>query len=401
MGLFELFQAYTAPFKGSKLHYKWAILSVIGATMERRCWFPLGGLGQLYPNMYIILCGAAGCGKTTSGNVATRFLHDYNESLGPSNGGIKFGPDKATPAALIKRFSKSTKVVADLPKRPSMSCLFVYSTEASTFLTDIGGGELTHDMLKLYDCDRQFKKELSGEGIITIKGPCLNFLASTTPSWLSNFVQRDASANGFVSRIMFATEVGFVEMDDEIAPGDPALEEGIIGHIGRIHRMAGQFKETDAARQFYKEWFQRHRRQLYTFIDGSFLREFYARKHAHMRKIAMALSASRSSDLVIQAEDYERALALIEDLEPNMASSFGVQDYRRTPDFSKQLLLLVPTGTEITKAELLRALFNSGLGGAMQDFENNMTMLVNAQLVTERRDKQNPTVIHYRRAQHG
>ena len=388
MNLYDSYMEYVEPFKGAMRYHRWSFLSCVAATLERRVWYSLGGLGKLYPNMYVVLCGGPGTGKTTCSNLATGFVKEFNRSLGPSNGGVKFGPDKVTPAAILRRFMKCTKTIKGIPGVGSIeqSALYMHSTELSTLIKDIGGGSLTDDLLKLYDCDEFFEKETIKDGTIKIPKPCLNFLADTTPSFLSGFLPREESGTGFTARIIFATHMGRVDMDEDVPEGDKILRQHILNGIGRIHTMAGPFTVNRDAKAFWADWFPRHRDKMFEIHDGNFMRYFYARKPVHIRKVAMSIAACRDNNRVITEEDYRLAINFIEDLEPEMSMSFGVQDYRRTSDLAKQVIEMVPRTGEISKAELIKALYLSGMAGSINDLNFTITTLLEGGLL-KKRDK--------------
>lgn len=387
---------YVKPFKGSTRYHVWSAISAIAALLERRVWINLGGLGQIYPNLFITLCGGPGTGKSTSSRVACDFIKKLNKALGEGSKGVFFGPDKVTPAALFTKFRQTIKTVIPEGGAPFEQCaMYLHSTELSTMIRDIGGGSLSDDLLKFYDCDDLFEKDLVG-GTIRVPNPCLNFLADTTPSFLSGFLPREESGTGLTARIIFATELGRVDMDEEVPDGDKRLHQQILNGMARVYRMSGAYRISDGAKSYWSGFYRDHQERLFTLNDGSYMRNFYARKATHVRKVAMVLSASRNSDRIILADDYRRAIELIEEAEPFMDKSFGVKDFSKTDDAVKQILDAIPFDpTEIPRHALIDKLYASGLSGKLQDFEGMMNLLVESRKVKVRRE--NITEIFYRR----
>lgn len=384
--LYDLYLEYVKPFKGSKRFHSWAIISAGAALLERKVWLPLGGLGQIHPNMFIVLCGGPGLGKTTVSTLTTKLIKTMNKRLGVESKGVFFGPDKVTPAALLKRFKTSTRTLkAETGECFEESALYLHSTELSTMIKDIGGGSLSDDLLKLYDCDDYFEKELVSEGVIMIPGPCLNFIADTTPSFLSGFLPREESGTGLTARMIFATELGAVEIDEEVPDGDKVLYERIINHMSRMFRMSGAFRVESNAKVYWGRWFREYRDKLFTLNEGTFMRHFYARKPVHLRKLAMVLSAGRDSGRVILQSDFERALEIINEAEPFMDKSFGVKDFRKVDDSAKVIFDAIPmTPKETAKSKLIQALFTNGLSGDVQDLDNVIKTLLEGKMITRR-----------------
>jgi hypothetical protein len=58
-------------------------------------------------------------------------------------------------------------------------------------------------------------------------------------------------------------------------------------------------------------------------MDDQMLEGYAARKQTHMHKVAMVLSASRSSSLVISRDDLQLANTMLEDLEKDMHRVFS------------------------------------------------------------------------------
>lgn len=100
----------------------------------------------------------------------------------------------------------------------------------------------------------------------------------------------------------------------------------------------------------------------------------------------MGLSACRNSNRIIDLQDFKKAIAFIEELEPEMSMSFGVQDYRRTADLAKQIIDMVPLAGEISKANLINALYKSGIAGNINDLNFTITTLVEGRLLMQRPD---------------
>jgi len=382
INLYEAYLEYCKPFKGSSRYARWAWLSCLSATLERRVWIPHGGLNPIYPNQFIVLCGGPGLGKTENSRLATNILKEFNKTLTPGTG-IKFGPDKMTPAALLKRMSESQKTVrSNTMPSYNQSAVFLHSTEFSTMIKDIGGGAMSDDLLKLYDCDDYFEKEIiTNNTLIRIPNPCLNLLADTTPSFLSNFLPSEESGTGLTARIIFAVELGRVEMDDTVPEGDAALRAGIVDHLKLLYAMNGPVTLDSEALVLWKELFKKMRDDMFAMPDGSYLRNFYARKPTHIKKIALTLACAENLT-IINARHLQKALEIIDEAEPFMDKVFGVKEMSKMADASKRILDTVPWNPLVIGAEdLMNAIFMSGMGGGQKEFDDRMQYLVTARLV--------------------
>jgi hypothetical protein len=336
--------------------------------------------------MYVVLAGEAGTGKTVSADIATDVLKDYNQSLGPSNGGIKFSRSKVTPAALIKNLSEATKLIKAVPgvEQLNQSAMYIYSSEFGVFIEDIGGGYVGTDMLMYYDCPRLFEKETLSGALIKIPNPCVNLLACTTPSFLSSHISHETSGTGLVSRMIFAAEFDKVTLLPNPPAPNKLIRGQLITELGRIHRMSGEMRRNPAAEKLWEETFYDIREKLQELPGGSFRRNFYARKLDYINKLSMVLSACRTSNRIIEPADIERARSIIEEAEPHMEKSFGVKDFKRIPDAAKQVYDMMPEGREIPKGQLIQDLYRSGVSGALSDLDNILKLLVEGKMVRQR-----------------
>lgn len=397
MGLLETYLDFVKPYKGSTRFHTWCAISAASATVEKRVWYPKGPEARLNLNQYIWLVGGPGTGKTFSADLATEQIRKYNKSLGEGQRGICFGPNKATPAALLLHMSRLYKTI----RRPfesdyiGQSALYLYSRELSSIIKDIGGGSFSDDLLDLYDMGTDdYVKELAGNGILKIKAPCLNILACTTPSFLSSFMPRENSGTGLTARVMFICETRVSQKSYGYITTDKSLELKVQSHLRRLHKTTGPIQPTKDALNFIIETDQACMRKIDSGLLSTFMTHFYARKTEHLIKVGSILSLMESSRLQLTQQHLEKALDLIESEEPYMGKSFGVQDFKRTPDASKLILEAIPFHTDISRVALQTKLYSDGVAGSQFDFENLLNYLIEGKMV-QRKVKDNQ--LYYRR----
>ena len=397
MGLIDTYIEYVKPYKGSPRYHEAVALSMVSSMIEKRIWYPKGDM-KLYLNQYIFLVGGPGTGKTFACDLGTDQIHKYNKSLGPANGGIKFGPNKATPAAFLHALKRLQKTIKSPAHIFDQSAMYLYTRELSSIIKDIGGGSFADDLLDLYDmADQDYVKELVGEGIIKIIRPCLNILACTTPTFLSSFMPREQSGTGLTARILFANEPKMHEKSYDEVRLDPKLDERIQKHLARLHRTIGAIRRTKESDEFLKDQDKKSMNKLRDGVLTSFLENFYARKTEHIIKVASAYSLSESSNLTLELKHLERAVKFIEEQEKTIYLAFGVSDIRRNADSSKIILDAIPYHTCIAKDALLQKLFGNGLAGTMQEIDGLLTFLSEGNLIE---CKNMDGITRYRRIDH-
>ena len=71
------FVEYTGKSESPEVYRKWTALSMLGGALQRKCrlnW----GLFDLYPNMYVVLVGPSGVGKTGAMSPGKKMLRELD-----------------------------------------------------------------------------------------------------------------------------------------------------------------------------------------------------------------------------------------------------------------------------------------------------------------------------------
>lgn len=286
---------YTEGQESPSLFHFWVGTSVIAATLERRCWIHRGYY-TLYPNLYVVLIGAsARVRKTSAINMG---FEVYREAI-PT--GVMVS-QKTTPEALISIF-------VDGYKERGVSGGVIVSDELGVFL---GGQAKNMDLMQLltkwYDCPKHFEYHTMMRGKETMDLVYCNMIAGTTPQWLKDSMPPHAVGGGFTSRIIFVYQdkpeklVAFPEMTDEMA----TLKGKLMHDLKVIGKMSGQYTLTGKAREWFEDWYTqvfKPETTPYASLDG-----YFGRKHDTLLKVAMCLSASKSSSLVVDEIELKMAL---------------------------------------------------------------------------------------------
>ena len=382
MNLIDTYLEYVKPYKGSVRYHEAVALSLISAMVEKRVWYPKGDM-RLYLNQYIFLVGGPGMGKTFSADLATDQIRKYNISLGPGNGGIKFGPNKATPAAFLKNLKRLQKTIKSEQYPPfEQSAMFLYTRELSSIIKDIGGGSFADDLLDLYDVgDQDYVKELVGDGQIKLVRPHLNILACTTPTFLSGFMPREQSGTGLTARVMFINELEMPQKSYDEVKLSKELSNQIQFEFSRLHRTVGPVKRSHDTNAYLKECDKAAMQTLREGLLSSHLQNFYARKNEHIIKLGSCFMLAESSNMILKVEHLERAKEFIERQEETIHLAFGVSDIKRTQEASKIIFDAIPRDNPITQADLYKKLFANGLAGASREFEDLIGFLHNANMI--------------------
>lgn len=344
----------------------WSGVSAIAGALERRVWVDQGRY-KLYPNFYIVLVAKAGkVKKSSSVRDALSLLREVP--------GIMFGPDSITWERLIERMAKTATaenagLAIDQPNT-TYSAITADVDELSTFFDPTNKG-LVSALIKLWDCPDKFDRETRMYGVEYIERPCLNMIAGTTPSWIKDSFDRWSQEGGFASRAIFL----HADQRSQLLPFPkrrmPSNRQGVraslVADLLSMSHLRGEYKVEEDAYDYGEEWY----RKFNTDVDKGFSEAtgFTSRKLDHALKLAMVIAASRRDGRYITLKDFKDATAMIDGVEPDLATVFKVVDeraelrpfydiqaYLRTQGKVKRSTLMSQFGTKYMLREIEGAL---------------------------------------------
>jgi len=303
----------------NKFHF-WTGVATIAGALRSKVYFEMGYF-RWTPNFYIILVAPSGiAAKSTTGSLGMEFLAKLPD--------ITFGPTAMTSQSFWPMF-KDAKIDRFLPNGEVISeaCLTFFASELGVLLDPEDKGML--DLLvHLWDGrDKELKKRTISRGMEAAEHPWVNILACTTPKWISTYMKEIFIGGGFTSRCVFVYAnkkrklVAYPSDALEENASDPnfaELQRKLVSDLTHISTLSGRYVLTPAAKAYGKQWYE----YLYTeAIKDSRLAAFegyVSRAQGHAHKIAMVLTAAKSSKPVIEKETLEAAVQLLKDNEETM-----------------------------------------------------------------------------------
>ncbi|NNK80033.1 MAG: DUF3987 domain-containing protein [Flavobacteriales bacterium] len=272
--------------------------------------------------MYIILVGkSGGARKGTAMGIGRDIMKDVQ--------GISMVAESITRERLIQKLEESNRPFSidgssQMKVQSAMTC---FSPELSVFLgqQDI---KFLADLTDFYDSADDWKYETKNRGDQHIHGICFNFLGATAPDWLQSMLPKEAIGGGFTSRVVFI----FEEAKAQSVPSEPYHDwhiqrrEALINDLNIISNLVGEYTFSDEARRAYEQWYvaedKKYVRGDYPVDDPRFV-GYCERRATHVRKLTVIMSASTRNSLIVELDDFTRALELLKSAEVKMAKSFG------------------------------------------------------------------------------
>lgn len=307
------FLQYTDKTGSPVLFRKWTAIFTIAAALERKVSV-VTTKGALYPNIYAILVGPAGAGKTDAASYARDMLRKL--------GSIHIASTSVSAASLMDELRDATRQVVRpelIPPVTEFNSLAVLSNELGVLIPAYDN-DFINRMTDLYDCKIYSERRRTGDRKFEINAPQLNFLAATTPSYLHNLMPEGAWDQGFISRT-FLIYAGHGEMPDlfDETPHDLALRETLEHDLGEIFKLFLVMRFTDEAVEAFRAWIKE---KLEPKPEHPKLQHYNSRRAAHLIKLCMIASASTSDEGLITLDHYAEAMNWLMEAEAAMEDIF-------------------------------------------------------------------------------
>lgn len=320
----QAYLAYTNESESPEIFHRWVALSIIAGALRRSVWFEMDYF-RYYPNLYVVLVSPPGrCKKSTAMRIGKGYLMQVPV--------VKFGVDSTSRERLITDLSSS---MVD-----GQSSMTSHSSEFATMLAT-SGMDMVVFLTDIYDSPEEWTHRTKSGGTSKIKSPCFNFMAGTTPDWISRAMPLDTVGIGLTSRILFiySDEPRIRDPFPELSKAQHQLKELLIADLTTISTIQGQYILNPEAKAYYRHW-HRNTRLEESNIAESRLSGYHERKPSHLLKVAMVMTAGISDDLVIQQDTLIDALAFLKEIEDPMKRVFSsvgrnplASDYEQVRDY--------------------------------------------------------------------
>jgi hypothetical protein len=296
----------------------WSAISAVAAGLERRVFTEIMGR-PAYPNMYIVLIGKPGSGKTTAIMEARGIVRRFNP--------IILTPPRITNSAFITLLSKE-----GLTRRPltvSGAPYFHHSVtgmidEMSVFLRE-GDREFQDDLADLFDNPEVWENRTQIRQREPVTNAWFNLICGTTPSKFPKIVTPESFDQGFASRLILVYSDNTLdaplwggknqaESDDKRTRRE-ALQSDLVHDFEQIGQAQGEFIWSKEARAFFEDWYSRG---LTPYPMDSRLEDYCSRRVLHVAKLAMIVCASERDEMIITLDDIKAAKKILLDVESRM-----------------------------------------------------------------------------------
>jgi len=264
----------------------------------------------LFPNIFALLVGDPGVGKTT----AIRFVRELLLKL-PT---LRMTPTMITKEKFIDTLanSHSTSVTLASPKGviPYIhSSVSVPLDEFSNFLRP-KDFDFMSVLTELYDCGEVFENATMMRGINRVENVCLSMMGATTPKTLSTIFGDQSFGMGFTSRLIMVHSNDKRHMPIFSVAKAPDMSH-LEHDLKMIHQLKGEFKFTSEAVAEIEDY---HIKGMPPIPSDSRFAEYLPRRIIHWLKLCIIFCAARTGSQQIDLQDVVAARAFLLDAEAHM-----------------------------------------------------------------------------------
>jgi hypothetical protein len=317
--LIEGFSDYTAGRNSPEIFRRWAAIGMIAAAMERKVWTRSNGK-ELYPNLYTILVGEPGSGKSEVLAPTEEFLRALPD--------FHVSPSSVTTAALADVLNESKRHIVQPQANPphmEFNALTTVASEFGVFLPQYEPSFMNM-LTKMFDGEPYSERRRGGDKKILIEKPLLNIIGGTTPSYLTTSLPAVAWDQGFTSRtiLVFSGEKVIVNPWAVGRTNQEDLAKDIAHDLKQINAMNGELSWKEDAIAAGWDWIRTGEKPLPMHIR---LQKYNSRRKVFALKLAMISAIDRTNDMWVRLRDFERGLGWLteaEELMPQIFRSGGV-----------------------------------------------------------------------------
>jgi hypothetical protein len=322
----DSFLEYTKDFPTPELFRKWGAVTVLAGALERRVWTQPTH-APIYPNLYVLFTSEPGIGKS---NVlgAVRDMLDATET--------KIAPTSMTKSSLVDVLRASSKsVLISQTQRYAYASLTISSSEFGVLMPAYDHAFMSV-LTDLYDCPGRWEEQIRSRSLEEqppILNSSLNIFAGTQPGYLASLLPDIAWSQGFMSRfiIVYAGNQPKIKLFAS-HQRDEKLRATMRRELKSLGNIYGEIKWSDEAGAALAAWYDAEMPPKPEHIR---LQHYSARRLLHICKLSMIFALDRNSELIVELEDYQRALDLLLETEqamPEVFKAMGSSDDRRVLD---------------------------------------------------------------------
>jgi len=326
---------YTKGLPTGSLFREWAAIGTISGALTRRVWIRTSfQMPPLFPNLFILLTGDPGTGKDIAMGVSERLW--FQSALGDATEyQLNLGSLSLSAKGLVDAFvADKARQVLELPGKPNtyFHSVLLCAGELGTLMPEYNAA-LASMFCETYNCGPRIDDQIrNGTGQpIEAENPHIAMILGTQPAFLASAFPEEAYGMGFFSRLNLAFEPNLHRKPLYLITPDEILKKleteaknmwsKLVSDLRIILRLAGEFTVPLPVRHLINDFHMTECDE--TAPTHPRFKDYNIRRSLHAQKLAMCFSVARSSSLIIEEEDWHRALDLLLRTESRLPAIFA------------------------------------------------------------------------------
>jgi hypothetical protein len=377
--------AYATGNEAPEMFHVWSGYACLSAAISRRVWLPYGD-EAIYPNIYVMLVGDAGNGKSFALRKAKRLLAEL--------GNVPIARSVETPEGLW-RFMNGDRTISPPIPSPVMFLarwpdgqvrevhpMTIVANEFINFISmnQVGWINALND---IYDEDK-YEYRTKNKGEDNLIGPYIVFLGALTTEVSSDLQKTRIIATGFARRTIFQYGERNWHNPHSIPGGSGEVEKELrrcaISHAKTLQKIGGQFTWSEETQRWWKAWYDPHIAEIPNYTPQT--KPWFASKHVQVLKIGLLTALSEGTDLELRIPHLEVALAYLAEMEKDLYKVFGGVGRNELAMVALKIFEYVANLREPIARTKLQTIFFSACKPP-NDFNECMTYLVNSGKLVE------------------
>lgn len=319
----------------------WSAISLIGGALGRRVSAKTGK-GHVYPNLYTLLVGPPGAGKSIIESV--KELWSTTREPGGKGNAFRVASNSITSASIVDELAKA-KFVKIMPSGPPFvsHSLLVASEELQVLLPGYDT-MIIGKLNELYNNSPVPYTESRRTGSVrelTIENPNLNIIAGAQPAYFASTFPEEVWSTGFARRVImiYSDELLTKSLWYEPIVAEE-LQPWLCQQLARYSQLMGTMKWTEAAAALIDSW---HIQGGPPVPSHSKLAQYNRNRSVNVIKLSTISAVSRCDGLVIEENDVARAISWLTAAEAKMPDIFRAMIGKSDKDVIEELHLYVST----------------------------------------------------------
>jgi hypothetical protein len=332
-GFFEHYTRYTLESEAPLSYHLFCAIAGLAATVNRRVFLDMGN-HKLYPPFGVFILGNSGIKKTSAADIIVSLLRE--SALTP------IYAEKLTPEALIDGM------------RNGNATGLVYAPEMTVLLSKQKYMESIIPLLtRFMDSPDLWNSGTILRGKAELRDVAITCIMCSTIDWFTKNTPEALFGGGFIARNVMVMQEYSCRLKPLPPAENPELRRTLLIDLARLYELQGEVTLAPETRQAHINWYTWNKMEHVA--TSELFETYFARKPAHLLRIAMCLHLGTHWDLVICKDCWERAKSILEWVESHF-DLLGGKMFKSNYGEEQDLVIraLERLGGEASWAELLR-----------------------------------------------